>query len=47
MRSDTLALIQQSIKQVNQAYVLANHGSEGNVLLTIQAVTDARQTGEP
>lgn len=40
MRKDTVALIQQSIKQANPAYVLVNNRSEGNAPKTIQGLVD-------
>jgi hypothetical protein len=40
MRRETVTLVNQAIKEKQQAYVLVNNRSEGNAPLTIQAIMD-------
>lgn len=44
MRKDTVRLIQQSIQQVKNAYVLVNNRAEGNAPTTVQALVEVLDT---
>lgn len=46
MRRDTVDLVRKALEEKRRAYVIVNNRSEGNAPLTIQALTDALQTGE-
>ncbi len=46
MRRDTVDLVKKALEEKRRAYVIVNNRSEGNAPLTIQALTDALQTGE-
>jgi hypothetical protein len=46
MRRDIMDLVKKALEEKRCAYVLVNNRSEGNAPLTIQALTDALQTGE-
>jgi len=44
MRLDTVNLVNQSIEEKRQAYVLVNNRSEGNAPLTVQTLVERPQT---
>ncbi|MEO7861514.1 MAG: hypothetical protein ABIU05_13960 [Nitrospirales bacterium] len=44
MRRDAVNLVNQSIEEKRQAYVLMNNRSEGNVPLTVQTLVERPQT---
>ena len=44
MRRDTVNLVNQSIEETRQAYVVVNNRSEGNAPLTVQALVERRHT---
>ena len=44
MRRDTVNLVNQSIEETRQAYVVVNNRSEGNAPLTVQALVERLHT---
>jgi len=47
MRRDTVELVKKAVGEQRKAYVLVNNRSEGNALLTIQALQNALRDAPP
>jgi proteasome assembly chaperone (PAC2) family protein len=45
MRQETVQLVRQAVSEGRHAYVLVINRSEGNALLTVQALSEMLQTG--